>query len=82
MEPVTIGALALGASVFCVGLISALASRKRHDHVTHGAVVRGKLIKVEKEKSTNEEDSLATVIAGGGYGNVANGKAASQAGGH
>lgn len=79
MEPVTVGAIVLGSSVFCVGLISAFASRRRREHVPQVQVVVREKVEIVKEKNPDEETELSTAIGGGGYGNIAGGNFASQA---
>ena len=82
MEQATVGAIILASLVFCAGLVSAVASRRRRESSSRIQVEMRELheqIDKPTEKSPNDEDGVATAMAGGGYGNVANGNAASQA---
>lgn len=82
MQPVIIWGLLLMLFVFCIGLLSAIKSRGRREHVPQVQAVVREQVQKSREGNPTEEDGLTTAMAGGGYGNVAGGsKVASQAAG-
>lgn len=81
MQQVIIWSVVGGLCVFTLGMISAIGSHRRRETVPGVSAVTHKPIKTAKERNTNENSGLATAVAGGGHGNVADSKAVNIAGG-
>jgi len=67
--------------VFSIGLLSAIKSHGRPEPVPQVQVVVREQAQKASEENPNVEDGLTAAMAGGGYGNIAGGKVASQAAG-